>query len=72
MVSEKLPDRTKEDNEVQANSKEDKTKEFDSEENRSDGNEHEHEKQASNQEGQQKFPYFCNLIVCSTSKLHSI
>ncbi|XP_022947704.1 uncharacterized protein LOC111451245 isoform X3 [Cucurbita moschata] len=50
VVSEKLPDRTKEDNEVQANSKEDKTKEFDPEENRSDGNEHEHEKQASNQE----------------------
>ncbi|KAG6597409.1 hypothetical protein SDJN03_10589, partial [Cucurbita argyrosperma subsp. sororia] len=50
VVSEKLPDRTKEDNVVQANSKEDKTKEFDPEENRSDGNEHEHEKQASNQE----------------------
>lgn len=53
VVSEKLPDRTKEDNEVEVNSKEDKEMEFNSEENRSDGNEHEHERQASNQKDEE-------------------
>lgn len=56
MVSEKSPDRTQEENEVQAKSKEDKEMEFNSEENRSDGNEHEHLMQASNQKGQLKYP----------------
>ncbi|XP_038881451.1 uncharacterized protein LOC120072973 [Benincasa hispida] len=53
MVPKRLPDRTKEDNEVDIKCKEYKEMEFDSEENRSNGNEHEHEKQASNQKEEQ-------------------